>query len=198
MTLQGLPNCGLRVTLTAHDGFQGQHYQGNKFLTNLRLIYMAFKADLKARMQCHQLSEYYRCKKCCDRCGAVQPMDSQHYLMTYKNMAINAPFAATCKDHDEYIRTATRLSPWCAVEGFQFETIAFDTMHLIYLGIAKNHVPSCFKLLKLWGYHYEPGETDDQFLKRLSIEMKQDCKERKSLAKTIFLCLPKSTRKLFV
>ena len=168
MTLQGLPNCGLRVTLTAHDGFQGQHYQGNKFLTNLRLIYMAFKADLKARMQCHQLSEYYRCKKCCDRCGAIQPMDSQHYLMTYKNMAINAPFAATCKDHDEYIRTATRLSPWCAVEGFQFETIAFDTMHLIYLGIAKNHVPSCFKLLKLWGYHYEPGETDDQFLKRLS------------------------------
>ena len=109
-------------------------------------------------------------------------MDSNPNRMTYKNTAKNAPYAPTCKDHDEYIRTARRPSPWCAVEGFQFETISFDMMHLVYLGIAKNHVPSCLKLLKLFGFHYEPGESDAKFLKRVSMEMKQDCKERKCLS----------------
>ena len=143
---------------------------------------MAFKADLKARMQCHLLENYYRCKRCCDRCSAIQPMDSNPHRLTYKNTAKNAPYASTCKDHDEYIRTCRRPSPWCAVEGFQFETISLDMMHLVYLGIAKNHVPSCLKLLKLFGFHYEPGESDAKFLKRVSMEMKQDCKERKYLS----------------
>ena len=109
-------------------------------------------------------------------------MDSTAHHMTYKNTAKNAPYALTCKDHGEYIRTARRISPWCAVEGFQFETVSFDMMHLVYLGIAQNHVPSCLKLLKLFGFHYEPGESDAQFLKRVSMEMKQDCKERKFLS----------------
>ena len=54
-------------------------------------------------------------------------------------------------------------------------------MHLIFLGIAKNHVPSCLKILKLWGYHYEAGESDELFLKNVSFEMKQDCKRKKLL-----------------
>ena len=142
---------------------------------------MTFKADLKARWQCHRLDNYYRCKKCCDRCMAIQPMDSTQHPMTYKNTARDAPYAATCKDHDEYLRTARQQSPWCAVPGFQIETASFDMMHLVYLGIAKNHVPSCLKILKLYGYHYDAGESDEMFLKRVSIEMKQDCKEQKHL-----------------
>lgn len=102
--------------------------------------------------------------------------------MTYKNTAKDAPYATTCIDHAEYMRSARNPSPWCAIKGFQFESISFDTMHLVYLGIAKNHIPSCLKLLKLWGFHYEPNETDAEFLKRVSLEMKQDCKERKILA----------------
>ena len=142
---------------------------------------MTVKADLKARMQCHRLENYYRCKKCCDRCMAIQPMDSRPDPMTYKNTARDAPYATTCKDHSEYVRTARHLSPWCAVPGFQFETMSFDMMHLVYLGIAKNHIPSCLKILKMYGYHYEAGEPDEKFLKRVSMEMKQDCKERKHL-----------------
>lgn len=147
----------------------------------LRLVYTTFKADLKARWQCHRLQRYYRCKLLCDRCLAVQPQDSQPLAMTYKNTAKDAPYATTCIDHAEYMRTTRNLSPWCAIKGFQFETISFDTMHLIYLGIARNHIPSCLKLLKIWGFHYEPNETDAEFLKRVSLEMKQDCKEHKIL-----------------
>lgn len=143
---------------------------------------MTFKADLKARMQMHRLENYYRCKKCCDRCSAIQPQTSQPHRWSYKNTARDAPYAASCKDHDDYINSARHRSPWCAVEGFSFETISFDMMHLVYLGIARNHVPSCLKILRLWGFHYEAGESSEQFLKRVSLEMKEDCKTHKCLA----------------
>ena len=54
-------------------------------------------------------------------------------------------------------------------------------MHLGYLGVAKNHVPSCLKLLRRSGFHYEAGESEDKFLKRVSLEMRQDCKQHKYL-----------------
>ena len=150
---------------------------------------MTFKADLKARMQLHRLENYYRCKKCCDRCSAIQPQTSEPHRLSYKNTAKDAPYAASCKDHDDYINSTRHRSPWCVVEGFSFETISFDMMHLVYLGIAKNHVPSCLKILRLWGFHYEPGESDEQFLKRTSLEMKEDCKSHKFLAAHFRKCL---------
>ena len=110
--------------------------------------------------------------------GAKQfSLTSAPHPMTYKNMADNAPYVTTCKDHGEYLRTARRITPWIAVEGFQFETISFDVMHLIFLGVARNHVPSVLKLLKTFGYHYSPAESDEKFLQRVSLEMKQDCKD---------------------
>ncbi|CAK9066934.1 unnamed protein product [Durusdinium trenchii] len=167
-------------------GFYGETFEknsyreslcGNRIAGNFKLTYFAFKADLKARHQCHLLSDYYLCKKMCDRCKAIQPMTSAPHPMTYKNMADNAPYVTTCKDHGEYLRTARRITPWIAVEGFQFETISFDVMHLIFLGVARNHVPSVLKLLKTFGYHYSPAESDEKFLQRVSLEMKQDCKD---------------------
>ena len=104
-------------------------------------------------------------------------MTSAPEPMTYKNMSDDAPYAGTCIDHDAYVRTARRLTPWLAVEGFQFEHITFDMMHLVFLGVARNHVPSVLKMLKLFGFHYEEGESDEKFLQRASMEMKQDCKD---------------------
>ena len=92
----------------------------------------------------------------------------------------------TCKNHDDYVRTARRLTPWLAVEGFQFERITFDMMHLVFLGVARNHVPSVLKILKLFGFHYEEGESDEKFLQRVSMEMKQDCKDH-GLLRTVLL-----------
>ena len=132
---------------------------------------MAFKADLKARMQCHELEAYYRCRKVCDRCDAIQPFSSKPEPMTYKNTSPTAPWVSTCKDHNSYIKEANNISPWSVVQGWQFETISFDMMHLVFLGFAKNHVPSCLKILQLWGHHYNVGESDDDFLKKVSFEM---------------------------
>ena len=144
-----------------------------------RLIYIAFKADLKARKQCHLLRQYYLCRSLCDRCGAIQPFTSTPHPMSYKNMAKDAPYSRTCINHSDYILQAREISPWQAVPGWSFETLPYDFMHLVYLGVAKNHVPSCLKILKLWGYHYEEGESNEQFLRRTSFEMKDDCKRKK-------------------
>lgn len=132
-------------------------------------------------MQCHCLTENYKCRRVCDRCDAIQPFTSRIERMTYKNFAKNAPHLATLKDHDSYIQSCKELSPWAAIPGFQYETLSYDLMHLVFLGIARNHVPSCLKILKLWGFHYEHGESDEDFLKKVSFEMKQDCKRRGQL-----------------
>ena len=60
-----------------------------------------------------------------------------------------------------------------------YESCTFDVMRIIFLGVAKDHIPSCLKVLRVLGYHYETMETDQMFLKRVSLEMKQDCKDQK-------------------
>lgn len=127
------------------------------------------------------LEGYYKCRKLCDRCDAIQNFSARPHPMTYKNTARDAPYVATFKNHDIYLRQAKRISPWSKVPGWSFDTLPYDMMHLVFLGIAKNHVPSCLKILKLWGYYYEEGESDDMFLKKVSYEMKQDCKRKRCL-----------------
>ena len=119
---------------------------------NLRLVYFAWKGDLKARKQCHGFQRYYRCKHLCDKCCAVQPMTNAPETFTYKNMSPNAPYATTVKDHDDYIRSTTQISDWSVVQGWQYESVSFDMMHIVFLGIAKNHIPSCLKILRLRGF----------------------------------------------
>ena len=96
--------------------------------------------------------------------------------MTYKDFGPGAPYAATCTSHSEYLETCDRVSPWSAVSGWQLETVTFDTMHVIWLGIARDLFPSALKLLRLWGFHYKADETTEEFLRRTSLEMKETCK----------------------
>ena len=147
----------------------------------LRLAFLTFKADLKARKQCHLLKHYYLCKRLCDRCAAIQPKKAgeANHPLSYKDLTLNAPYTTTTVSHEEYLRTSGKVSPWVAVKGWRLETCSFDLMHLVFLGVAKNHVPSCLKLLRLMGHHYEIGESDELFLKRVSSEMKLDCKDHK-------------------
>lgn len=126
---------------------------------------------------------YYRCKILCDRCPAIQEKASgRPNPMSYKNMSPTAPFAAQSLDHDGYINTARIISPWAIVPGFQFESVSFDWMHLAYLGFCRDLIPSVLKTLKLLGYGYAANETEEDFLKRTSLEMRTTCKEYGSLA----------------
>lgn len=46
-----------------------------------------------------------------------------------------------------------------------------------YLGTAASHVASSLKLVRALGYFYERDESEDLFLKRISLEMKRTCKQ---------------------
>ncbi|CAK9082764.1 unnamed protein product [Durusdinium trenchii] len=169
------------------SGFRGRPFEkgtyraalaGQPLAGEYRMAYFTFKADLKARKECHLFKNYYLCKRMCDRCAAIQPKcpaDTNH-PMVFKDMRPTAPYRTTTVSHAEYLRTASRISPWAVVKGWSLETTSFDLMHMIFLGIARDYVPSCLKILRLMGYHYEPGETDEEFLRRTSWEMKLDCK----------------------
>ena len=109
----------------------------------------------------------------------IQPLSNAYERMSYKNFSSSAPYVHTVKSHESYMRTSGAPSVWAEVPGWTFESVAFDVMHIIFMGIARNHVPSCLKLLKLGGFHYVENETDEKFLKRVSMEMKAACKAQK-------------------
>lgn len=148
------------------------------FLVLVRLVYFVFKGDMKARKQCHEfVDRNYLKKNVCERCKAIRPTDSREHPMSYKKMGFPPAYAATAIDHAEYLRTSSKLSPWCQVPGFKLETVSYDLLHVIYLGIAKDHISSMIKYLEIRGYHYSEGETSNEFLRRLNLDARRTCKE---------------------
>ena len=129
-------------------------------------------------MPCHRLeNRYYGKKKCCERCDAVQLKGNGSHPMNYKDFSPNAPhLATTFGGHDDYLRNVRPLSPWLAIPGFQVESLVYDWMHLMYLGTARSHVASTIKLLRCLGHYYEQGESDAQYLRRLTADMRKTCK----------------------
>ena len=142
-----------------------------------RLCYFGFKADLKARKEAHLFDRNYACREMCERCDACQYKSNATSQYSYKNMGPSARYADRMLSHEEYLATTSKVSPWVAVPGFQLENCALDWMLLCYLGTAPGHIASCLKLLKHSGYYYEQGEPDSMFLRRVSIEMRQTCKQ---------------------
>lgn len=146
-------------------------------LPDPRLCYFGFKADLKARKEAHHFARNYSCLQMCERCDACQYKSNSTSEYSYKIMGPTARYADHLLSHEEYLATTSKVSPWVAVPGFQLENCALDWMHLCYLGTAPGHIASCLKLLKHSGYYYEQGEPDSMFLRRVSIEMRQTCKQ---------------------
>lgn len=146
------------------------------------MCYFGFKADLKARKQCHRFVRYYQCKLLCERCDAIQLRTNDCHPMSYKDMSSTAPYLHTFMDHSKFMETTPSVSPWAIVPGWQVENCFYDFMHLCFLGTCRGHIPSVLKLLQCCGFCYENGESDDLFLKRVSIEMRATCKEHGLLA----------------
>ena len=139
------------------------------------MVFCGFKADLKARKQCNEFTRFYSTKHFCDRCDAVQvtvkpfPYDR----MSYKDFMRNPCYTETSIDHDKYAG-GRKLSPWLElVDGWQLESCRFDMMHVVYLGIARNTFPSCLKMLQVLKHPYAEGLSDEDFLKKFTIEMRK-------------------------
>lgn len=76
----------------------------------------------------------------CDRCLAgVGPNCSES--MYFRNLSDAAAWPLTYIDHDCHMQMDTP-SDWAAVEGYHFETLVWDWLHNVYLGIGRDLVAS--------------------------------------------------------
>lgn len=96
--------------------------------------------------------------------------------MTFKRFSEDAPYMETIITHKEYLAKTRVISPWACV-GWQIENTPYDWLHVCYLGTGPGHVASVLKMLQVLGYGYERGETDDMFLRRTTLEMRETCRK---------------------
>lgn len=74
-------------------------------------------------------------------------------------------------DHATYIRTCKSISPYAVIPGWTLGTCLRDFLHVVYLGTAKDIIPS---LLADWldaGLLGGPPQTVDDRLRSFSLEM---------------------------
>jgi hypothetical protein len=104
-------------------------------------IFFAWTGDLKARREAHLFRASYAHTYVCDRCCAQQAHKTACAALLYQNFHDSAGHRLTCLSHGTYLRAhADRLSPWVQVPGWTLERTLFDAMHVVFLGIARDHV----------------------------------------------------------
>ncbi|CAL1130606.1 unnamed protein product [Cladocopium goreaui] len=149
--------------------------------------YVAFKADLKARVQVHALTRNYLCNLICDRCLAATG-DKCPESMYYKNFSHTAAWPLTAIDHEMHMQMDTP-SPWSVVEGFNFESLSYDWLHNVYLGIGRDLVAS--GILVLIEHNVFPLGADlDETLGNVHREVRRTCAKNG----LYFPCKPQLTK----
>ena len=93
--------------------------------------------------------------------------------MTYKDFRPNLPRYLTRINHETYMRTtpAAFLSPWRVLPGWSLESCLHDMMHVVYLGTARDLIPSLLGDFLECGVLGSPDLSVDYRLKLFSIEM---------------------------
>ena len=138
-----------------------------------KLAYTGFKADMKARMQANRFDRYYNCDFICEQCFAEKAKPG--ITCPFTDFSDDAPHRLTRISHTTYMRTASEVSPWACMPGWNLHTVLFDMMHSLYLGTLRTMISSC---IVFWiRFNALGGGTIAQQLLRLSSEMKKKCRE---------------------
>lgn len=62
--------------------------------------------------------------------------------LDFRNFGDNACWQETHIDHETYVAMGSTLSSWRCVEGWRLETVCFDWLHNVYLGVGRDLVAS--------------------------------------------------------
>lgn len=118
----------------------------------------------------------------CDSCLASKGKHCPPHL-NYKNLGPDACWPDTSINHQTYLSMSNfggELSPWCCVEGFQIETVCFDWLHNMYLGVGRDVVASGIWLFIRQGvYDHFNLDDMDELLGNIHMEIKTTCKQYK-------------------
>lgn len=107
-----------------------------------RFAYFGFKADAKARKECHQFDRSYQHTQICETCLAEKPCVNGNPDMNYKDFFNTAPHLMTGLSHMDYVSISNQVTPWIHMPGFNVKTCFRDPMHTIFLGTAKELLAS--------------------------------------------------------
>ena len=113
----------------------------------------------------------------CDSCLASK---GRHVApeLNYRNLGSDACWPETFIDHSTYLAMGGALSPWRFVEGFQLETVCFDWLHNVYLGVARDLIGSAIWLFIRQGmYDHWNLDNMDDLLGNIHMEIVTNCKQ---------------------
>ena len=98
--------------------------------------------------------------------------------MSYRNFGTSAAWPMTELNHEGYlVRDAASLSPWLCMPGWRLETLAFDWMHMCYLGSGRDLLGSGIRVLILEGvFDHISGDLDAK-LGAVHDEVQETCRQ---------------------
>jgi hypothetical protein len=106
-------------------------------------LFFAWTGDLKARREAHRFSASYQHTNVCDTCCAQQATQSATPSLLYQDFRDTAAHRRTRITQETYLlANAGRLSPWTQVRGWTLNLTLLDAMHVVFLGIGRDHVAS--------------------------------------------------------
>ena len=104
--------------------------------------FAGFKADLKARVECHRFRRTFQSTSLCDLCLAQQPFKNSDNTLNAFDFTDGAAWRDTMISTSVYLRHDPRPSPWTAIRGWCLELNWYDDMHNYLLGTLKDHAAS--------------------------------------------------------
>lgn len=105
--------------------------------------------------------------------------------MLYTDFRPDRPRHLTTINDQTYRATAPKVSPWHVVEGWTLGTAFWDIMHVLYLGTARDLIPSLLGDFAEKNMLGDPTRSLDEQLRTFSVEMNRVFKANGSLR----LCL---------
>lgn len=118
------------------------HRRGLPLADGWRACFAGFKADLKARVECHRFRRNYQSTSLCDMCLGQQPFKSADKALNVFDFSEEAAWRDTMVNTAFYLAHDSKLSPWTAVRGWCLELNWYDDMHNYLLGTLKDHAAS--------------------------------------------------------
>lgn len=97
-------------------------------------------------------------------------------IYEWKNFSLNAAWRMTRLDHQGYLdHECGNVSPYASIEGFNVETVAYDLLHNVFLGVGRDLFASGLKLLISKGVWTDLGDDMDTILSGIHSEMHRTC-----------------------
>ena len=95
------------------------------------------KGDLEWHWQAYTLKRYYRCRFLCSKCFASKTSDD----LLFTNILDDAMCRDTHIGNDDFKQNALRfgnLPALCLTEGWSSDTLVWDMMHNLFIGIGRD------------------------------------------------------------